>query len=215
MNGCRRAAPSWGRQGAAGTPNRPQQGRGRSTAFFFRPNNRLPAACRWLGRLLAAPLFLLQPAAAQAEAGASEDRTGTVAARIIRAAGAAGPDADRLRPAPRREPRRHGDGPLPAALLLDDNADDDSEEALALPGPARAPLSMSAPAAADALRPLWWGGGIRGPPRARAPPAPRVLRTAPKESRGGGSNRRLSAPHNNNNARPSPAATRPARPGTA
>ena len=176
---------------------------------------RAPAALRWLARLLAAPLFLLQPAAAQAEAGAGEDRTGAVAARTVRAAGAADPNANRLRPAPPREPRRYGGGMLPAALLPDDNADDDSEEAPALPGPARAPLSMSAPAGADALRPRWWGGGIRGPPGIRAPPAPRVLRAALKESRGRESGRRLFAPHNHNNARPSPAATRPARAGTA
>ena len=187
----------------------------RRPAAALAPRIRVSAACRWLGRLLAAPLFLLQPAAAQAEAGAGEDRTGAAAARTVRAAGAADdPHADRARPAPRpMSPRRGGD-PLPAALLPDDNVDDDAEDAPALPGPARDPMSASAPAGADAARLLHWGGNIRGPPGARAPPAPRVLRAAPKESRGrDDSERRLSASYNNN-ARPSPAATRPQRAGT-
>ena len=179
------------------------------------PQIRVPAACRWLARLLAAPLFLLQPAAAQAEAGASEDRAGAVAARTVRAAGAADdPNAGRTRSAPRPVPSRRGSDSLPAALLPDDNIDDDPRDVPALPAPARAPVAMPAPAGADAERSRWQGGGIRGPPGIRAPPAPRVQRTVLKASRGRDSDRRLSALHNNNNARPSPAATRPARLGT-
>ena len=213
MNGRCRAAPR-ATERCGGNPESAATGPRAGHSVFFPADRRLPAACRWLARLLAAPLFLLQPAAAQAEIHAGESRADAAAARTLRAAGAAGPDADRLRPAPRREPRRHGDGPLPAALLPDDNVDDDTEEAPALPRPMRAPMSAAASAGADAARPLHWGGGIRGPPAIRAPPAPRVLRMALKESRGRDSKRRLSAPHNNN-ARPSPAATRPARAGTA
>ena len=214
MDGCRSPAP--GSSGApGGSPESAATGPRAVCGVLFPAARRLPAAHWWLARLLAAPLFLLQPAAAQAEIHAGESRADAAAARTIRAAGAADdPHADRARPAPRPMSLRRGGDPLPAALLPDDNVDDDAEDAPALPGPARDPMSASAPAGADAARPRWRGGGIRGPPGIRAPPAPRVLRAAAKESRGRDSARRLFSSRNDNNARPSPAATRPQRAGT-
>ena len=214
MNGRCRAAPG-ATERCGGNPESAAAGPRAGHSVFFPTDRRLPAVCRWLARLLAAPLFLLQPAAAQAEAGASEDRTGVVAARTVRATGAADdPNAGRARSGPRPAPPRRGSDSSPTALLPDDNVDDDARDAPALAVPARAPVAASAPAGADAERSRWQGGGIRGPPGLRAPPAPRVQRTALKASRGRDTDRWLSALHNNNNARPSPAATRPARLGT-